>query len=308
MLHDPPTIKQLGGSAKTLARFTRNDTRFSWSAFNPSIAMFKGELYITIRSSNYLINPDGTYRLLDYGDFRNELWLGKLDNKLELVDMHLVSQEEHLMRRGLEDARLYVRDGKLRLCAIGLENWIPKARVVDCELDDKHQNITAVQVLDGPEKNRIEKNWMPVSGTGANFDFMYSPQMILRAGEFVKVQPQGDITDGLRGGGALIPFEGELLGIMHRTMVLSSSMRFSSATFSHEQVQRRKYIHYLVRVSPDGVITAVTKGFYLDGPGVEFAAGIEIVNNQVLITYGKEDVEARIATLSIDTVKKMLVG
>jgi hypothetical protein len=306
MLHDLPTIAELGGMTKVLAVSMKGDTRFSWTAFNPSLALLDDRLRVTVRSSNYKIAPDGTYVILGYGRYINELWTGELTEKLELTNMRLVSQEEHNLRRGLEDARLYVKDGRMRMCAIGLETWIPRARVVDCELDDNLEKITAVRVLEGPEKDRIEKNWMPVSYVKAKFDYMYSPQVVVKDGQFVKVQPQGDDTDGLRGGSTLVPFEDGLLCVMHKTFILSGSPEFDPKTFSTKVFRRRKYTHYFVKVSLDGVITAVSKGFYFNGPGVEFASGLVVINDKVVITYGNNDAEAKIATLSIETVKNML--
>ena len=304
--YDAITLEELGAKVVTVLQTLDQDAKFKWTAFNPSVSKIDGNVHIAIRSSNYLIMPDGQYALYDYGNFLNRLWIGELDKNLQVQNLHRIEQREHNMRRGMEDARLFRRNGVVQLCAVGLENWIPTAKVLECSLDDKLENITGLMVLQGPEKKRVEKNWMPVHDVDTDFDYLYSPVMKYKVNQgFTEIQPSTDIPKSLRGGSQLIEHEGGLLGVMHQTLVFSEVQKFSSATFAMENVQRRKYKHYLVKFDKRGSITGVSKPFYFTRPGVEFCAGIAPVDDGFILSYGHEDRESRVAHVTYEIVENL---
>ena len=303
---DVVTLEELGAKVVTVLKTLDQDAKFKWTAFNPSVVKVDKKIYISIRSSNYLIMPDGQYVLYDYGDVLNRLWIGEIDGNLQIENLHRVEQTEKQMRRGMEDARLFRRNGEMQLCAVGLENWIPTAKVIECSLDDKLENITGLMVLQGPEKKRVEKNWMPVHDVDTDFDYLYSPVMKYKVNRgLTEIQPSVEIPKSLRGGSQLIEHDGGLLGVMHQTLIFSEMQKFSSATFSMENVQRRKYVHYLVKFDRYGSITAVSKPFYFTRPGVEFCAGIARVDDGFILSYGHEDRESRITHVTHEIVENL---
>lgn len=304
--YDEITLKELGAQVVVVASHLDVDTKFMWTAFNPSVCKIGDKIYIAIRSSNYLIMPDGQYALYDYGDFLNRLWIGELTPQLAVTNMRRLEQADLEMRRGMEDPRLFVRDGKVVMACIALENWIPKARVVEVSVGNELTTLDDIKVLEGPDPKRVEKNWMPVHEITAEFDYLYSTQMTYKVnGGFTKVQPQVEIPSGLRGGSQLIEHEGGLIGVMHQTLIFSEMQKFSSATFTMENVQRRKYKHYLVKMDMTGSITEVSRAFYFTQPGVEFCSGIVRVKDGFILSYGHEDREARVAHVTDGVVERL---
>lgn len=304
--YDEITLAELGANVVTAVGYLDKDAKFRWTAFNPSVCKIDGIIYVAIRSSNYLIMPDGQYALYDYGDFLNRLWIGELTPQLSVKNLRRLEQTDLEMRRGMEDPRLFRRRGDVKMACIAMENWIPTAKVVETSLNSELTSIEDVEVFPGPEKKRVEKNWMPVHDVDVDFDYLYSPTRKFSVSDgFTEVQPQVEIPKGLRGGSQLIEHDGGLIGVMHQTLIFSEMQKFSSATFSMENVQRRKYKHYLVKMDMTGSITEVSRPFYFTRPGVEFCAGIARVSDGFVLSYGHEDREARIAYITDEIVENL---
>lgn len=307
-MENVPTIIDLGGQVVLLEQTMEKDERFSWTAFNPSILKHGGKTYVTVRSSNYEILETGTHRLLGYNDIINKIWLCELSDDLKLVNRRLLSQDSLNMRRGLEDARLHHdKHGNIRMYAIGLEKWIPRARVVECALDDELTRITGVTVLPGLEENSIEKNWVAPSGVDANFDYWHSPGMVYAGGKFRKVQNKCDVPVGLRGSTPFIQYGEELIAVMHVTLELRAGREYDNATFAYRSFNKRKYAHYLVTANKDGELTRVSNPFRFKIDGVEFAAGIMKTRDGYAVTYGAGDRVARLAHIPDQVAAQLLM-
>lgn len=303
-----PTITELGGQLFLLEETMQQEHGFNWTAFNPSILEHNGKTYVTVRSSNYETQPNGVNRLLGYSDVINKIWLCELSDDLKLVNRRLLNQEHLGMKRGLEDARLHHdKHGNIRMYAIGLEKWIPRARVVECELDEELTKITGVNVLPGIDDTSIEKNWAAPSGVDTNFGYWHSPGTVYTNGKFENVQDKCKVPAGLRGSTPFIKHGEELIAIMHVTNETSSGKIYDSTTFAHRKFSKRNYIHYLVTANKNGEITRVSEPFRFKITGVEFAAGIMRTPDGYTVTYGAGDRIARLAFIPNEVANQLLM-
>jgi hypothetical protein len=68
----------------------------------------------------------------------------------------------------------------------------------------------------------------------------------------------------------------------------------------------RNYTHRFVRYSNSGSVIEYSPEFYFDGPGIEFAAGMVILDEKLVISYGKEDATAHLAMIPLDAVLELM--
>jgi hypothetical protein len=285
-------IKDLGGQVVHLEQVMEKDKVFDWTAFNPSILKHDGKVYIAVRSSNYEILETGVYRLLGGNSVENKIWFCELTSDLKLVNRRVLSQEKIKTRRGLEDARLHHdKNGNIQMYAIGFEDWIPRARIVECKLDTELTEISSIKVLPGIKNESIEKNWVAADGVETEFDYWHSPGTVYVDGVFKTVENRCEIPVGLRGSTPFIEHGENLIAVMHVTMELRPRDVYNRNNFSF----KRKYTHYFVIANKAGAIIKVSKPFCFEITGVEFATGIMKNRDGYLGTYGIED---RIACLA----------
>lgn len=309
MKYDAPTVSDLGGMIGVISEPHLRDEKadFTWTTFNPGLLTHKLRTFVTLRSSNYEILDTGEYRLLGYGEIQNRLWLGELQPDLTVADLREIDMRSLGFIRGLEDARLFKNsDGNVRVAAIGLERWIPKARVVQLALDLDTATLREAGVLPALSDKGIEKNWMPVHGGQANFDYLHSPgHTWSKDVGFQAVKPKTDVPPMLRGNTPLIPRGDRWIGVMHQTFTAAPEDRIDPKTFARTTAMKRKYIHYLVEVDRFGRIERVSRGFYLRKPGVEFPAGLIEADQGYVISYGENDRRACVAFLPHPVVDSM---
>lgn len=116
-------ITQLGGTTGPLLRYPDKDDT-DWSAFNPSIGWAEPRGYaMLIRSSNYLLSKKtGAVRLNTGRDICTRTWFSEVSGDLSLDHLREV-QFDHgslSIKRGVEDARLFYRNGDWHFTAVML--------------------------------------------------------------------------------------------------------------------------------------------------------------------------------------------
>jgi hypothetical protein len=304
-----PLIRSYGGSIVDLARYSEANTY--WSAFNPSIGHNGKSVYaVTLRSSNHIINPsNGTYDITVGNTFQNKLYFSELDKNLKLKNLRRIDMDglETQFQRGLEDAKLFWRDGSWHFTAVMLEKAHTKvARMVVCDLDTKQNKVTSLSVLPSYDADKPEKNWMIPYEPQDSFDFIYGPNMTV-VGQLIR----GWATDekriaSLRGGSNLLALGDEtFLAVCHKTFYYVNN-QYDSRTFGNRSTTKRNYVHYFVRYDKEGFIISMSEGFQFHKPGVEFAAGLVARGKDFLISFGREDVSSHIAIVPSDRVLQSL--
>ena len=303
-----PNITALGGYIVDVRRLV-DPTNKNWSAFNPSIAHHPRKGYaMTVRSSNYVITDRGEYKVVDGGLIKSQVWFSELDKNLKLKDLRKIdlSGVEPKLSRGLEDAKLFVRDGKWMFSAVVLEESVPKARMAIASLDAKGTRVTKLDIFPSTDAGRVEKNWMVSPEENPYFDFIYGPNQIVKGDQMISWMTDHPVISALRGGSNLMPMgDGNYLAVTHRMFGKQDSY-FQPETFGMLHSDRREYVHYFVKYDEKGIVRAMSDGFIFYKPGVEFAAGLTSRKKELLISFGREDVSSHIAVMPYETVLKSL--
>lgn len=310
------SFSDLGGEIWRIRRFAdESDKR--WSAFNPSIAYSPVEGYVVMfRSSNYFLDPKmgNAVPTID-SRIRNRLWIANLSDDFQVIESTMrevkFPDPEIEFKRGVEDARLYWRDGGWEFSA-GLIEQISEMkprlaifRINTFKLDGETATLT--KLLDEGDLQKVEKNWMPTYETNPNFDFIYGPNAIYKYGTGrVKVREMVPEISELRGGSPLWLLDsGEYLTILHRC-VTTLVTRYNPRLFGVETVKVRSYVHCFAKYSYEGVITGVSDNFIFDEGGIEYSSGLVVHKDDVIVSYGKKDVASYLGKIKLTKVLEMI--
>jgi hypothetical protein len=308
-----PLVTELGGRTHQIRRLI-DPADQTWSATNASIGYSKKEGYaVTLRSSNYVIMPSGEYRVTTGtpSTIKSRIYFSKLKKDFTIEELHLidVSKLDINIDRGLEDPKLYWRDGSWHFtCVVMEEGTYPRARMATCRLEYKNKKYVAkdLVVYAGIDSARPEKNWMLPYEPNPNFDFVYGPNAIWKDGKVVYLATDATGISALRGNSNLhLLKDGTYLAVTHR-MFGKSTSTWVPQTFGTVNVYLRRYVHYFTQIDNTGKIIAMSKGFNFFEHGVEFAAGLVEHKDDFVISWGKKDISSHIAFLPKDTVFKSL--
>jgi hypothetical protein len=312
-------------------------------AFNPSIH-FDGETWrCALRCSDYAM-PDGVLIRSErarqgYVQTRNALatldpktW--QASNVRQIRELDGVPRQQPCAVTGYEDMRIFsTTSGGLQGIAASLQlggEGAPKHPEQVLLTFDAAGDVVEAAPIRGSWSNQPQKNWAPFDGTEEP-RFLYSidrgivfddrgpfsgwpePQAPIQAqpkpsshgGTEVVIRrktisvPSGKTsTDrlgygGLRGGSQLVRAgEGAWLGIGH-------GMRFIEG--------RKFYYHAFFTCDDRGVVLARSAPMKLAAEGIEFAAGLAIDGDRLVVSFGVDDMHCRIGVTSLAAVRETLV-
>ena len=271
---------------------------------NPSI-MLDGERRCgVVRFVNYEIRdgfyhyPDGeaTIRTLNYWvDFDRDWNLIKHQHIIDLTDIPRTDFPVH----GYEDCRLSHYEGSDCLTAVAcdlrkLEDGDGAREIVLLRLNEQHE-IESVEPLRGAWSDRHQKNWLPYLAGDGVFRWIYSTEpysvtVLLNDRKCGGVVPQN--TGSLRGGSQAIMVPGGYLWLVHEVT-------------AWPDMKSRTYMHRFVFRDHRGAMQ-MTPQFYFERRGIEFAAGLALDGERLVISYGVNDREARIAFVPLAAVMRRL--
>ena len=268
-----------------------------WARCNPSIAVAGGGgLAIIVRTVNYHI-IDGRYQIADPdGVIRTENYL--LSTDAGCVLQEAVRVDDSCVPRvptqvmGLEDCRLFWCGGGWMISATSRDlDPDMVARMVVARLSDTGV-LSEVRVLS--DSRRHEKNWMPIQGTVHHPRWIYSVEPTIIKGD----DGMGFIEDGpyllrhARGGSQVIPLpERGHLALVHESVDFDG---------------RRVYTHRFVFFDKHLSIDLWSYPFCFEGRGIEFAAGMVLVGEDLLISYGVHDAKAMLLRMPLSEALEML--
>jgi hypothetical protein len=297
-----PTVKQIGGEIYNVRRLADPNVR-EWSATNLSIGYHESTGYIGMfRSGNYIITEQGEYKVVVEGTIKSKIYISELDPKTykltnaRFLDVKNLSKEGEV-RRGLEDPKLFYREGAWHFTAVTMEKGhTQKARMSICKLNEDLTKIVSFEKFAGIDGVRPEKNWMLPYESNPNFDWIYGTNATIKDNKLLTILNDSDNIAGLRGSSNLhlLP-DGTYLAVVHRMwskVIMSNNLRF--------------YVHYFANYDQNGLIIKISKGFIFEQMGVEFAAGLAEQDDNFLVSYGSKDVSSHIAVIPKDIVLKSL--
>lgn len=307
-----PLFSDLGGETWRVLRFVdENDKR--WSAFNPSIAYSPDEGYcILFRASNYFFDPKTGGTVPTIGTrVKNRIYMANLDSDWSLTPKSLreidyTSGPSFL--RGPEDGRLYWRDGGWEFLSVMREPHVTSdvPRLGTFRIEGNKANL--VKVYDSPDLQPVEKNWMPPYKKTSKFDFVYSATSVYKDG-IGKIHARDEaesVGNNIRGGSCLWEMpDGTYLAVVHEADVRYET-RYIPRMFATKEISIRKYLHRFARYSSDGTLTHLSGLLTFQNADVEFAAGLVICGDDVLVSYGYKDVASYLGKIKLEAVLNLL--
>lgn len=307
---DVPSIRNVGGRIYDVRRLVDPDDQL-WSATNPSIGYHpKKGFVVAIRSSNYVILPNGTYHVTNGGQIKSQVWFSELDKDFKCKNLRKIdlSGAPFPIERGLEDPKLFWRDGAWYFtCVVMEKEHTEVARMAIARLDAKCTKVVSVEKFAGVDALRPEKNWMvPFHEPSPEFDFIYGPNATIKDGMLSTWMTDTKAINQLRGNTNLWELgDGTYLAVCHRTYFKREAV-WVPTTFGTQNAVLRDYHHFFVRFNSEGFIESLSKPFNFVSPGVEFAAGLVIKDKKVYVSFGRADVSSHIAELPLETVLESL--
>lgn len=282
-------------------------------AMNPSIAWWKDKLYGVIRTVNYKIDDYGRYliRATDGTcNGSNPIHTRNFLVSLETDTFKVISSKEIVgepyldaglsavkfdLVRGYEDMRLYTSGDKLWISSTvrELEADGPCEQVRVCLKPRRDHMYTTDQVR--MRRRGHEKNWTPIADGSHRFLYRCD-EIVDGAGLTIQKKEAPVVVDTLGGSSQAIKVAKGWIAIVHEANQIPNA-------------PTRFYMHRFVAYDDELNFLKVTPPFYLDEKGIEYVAGmvVDLPNNRLIISYGFKDREARIATVSLDDVTRLIL-
>jgi hypothetical protein len=290
----PPFLAELVPDAEYVPLVTLVET--GWSRFNPSLVRRSdGRLQVSIRSSNYRIDENGGYEVDDpAGVVRSRTSLATVDGS-GVGPAALILEPDGLAVggrvRGYEDIRLFEHRGALGALATVRDRDVSGiCRIALLQLEDDG-TVTRERMIAGPDPQRHEKNWVPMPDDGSGrlrVVYSWDPLRIgvldVDDGSLAIGDPVPTPWANARGssGGVRLESTGEDLFVVHERILLPD--------------WRPCYLHRFVALA-DGRPARASRRFAILGRDVEFAAGLVIDGEHLLLSFGSRDEEAWLVRL-----------
>lgn len=279
----------------------------SWSPMNPSVAVNdQGNLRAVLRWVNYTTDGAGHYLPTDGSNIirtRNDFLLfpdpdRATPSTVRPIEESDAVEDPSLLVRGSEDLRLFRwRGGWWAVAAVRDRNPTMRAEVCLLEL----ANVCRRHMLRfHPEHH--QKNWVPlVRGDELLLVYSADPTTILQVNPdtyevtVIKETVPEVFLENLRGSSQAVPFN-----------LLSGPGYLYVA---HEAFVRggRRYTHRLVWLDEALRIRHVSAPFFFQKSAIEFCAGLVVLEDKVIMSFGSEDRSAWLATAPRDAVTTWLL-
>jgi glycosyltransferase involved in cell wall biosynthesis len=278
-----------------------------WIALNPSVTTHNNKLYAIVRTVNYRIDPMGRYIIRATDGTANDTNPINTRNYFLELNSHFktLSRCEILPPLdmpaplfkpviGFEDMRLFFWNEQpwTSSCVRELnEQGYCEQTLGRVLIDGEAESLRldSVKVMQHTPR-AYEKNWAPVvTNDGTDLSFVYRlGEMVDASGETYKRTPLSFECSTLSGGSQLVRINGGWLSLVHEARMRPGS-------------PLRYYSHRFVYFDKDFTVRKVSKPFVFNEKEIEFAAGMCVhpVTGDLVISYGFNDKEARIATVSL---------
>lgn len=266
---------------------------------NPSIAKWRGKLWMIQRTVNYELTSNGQYIPVVDTDIRTKNWLCELDDDLNIVNSYLINhpvdwpEPKFGLVLGFEDSRLFVHNDELWTSSTVRElSERGMAQIVLAKID--MTDISNVRYCDWhpitPTHTSVvhyEKNWMPIEDQQI-MSWVYSSdplRIVDDQGQTIRITNNWVKADHWRGGSQVIPWKGGWLYIIHETIIPAD-------------YKSRKYIHRFVYCDKNWKISKMSDVIWFKTHGIEFVAGVTSYNGRLLVSFGNKDCESWIASIN----------
>jgi hypothetical protein len=273
------TIAEKEGATQTPLTFPQKDELDGFVPSSTSYMCFQGVHLLNTRFVNYNLTPQGAYIIHDTsGNLRTKNVLS-ICNPMTLDPLtQIVYNTERLPLRvhsmtiqGLEDIRMYIQEGKLKVLATQrMYSTNHTNRMFSAELNLPHGTLSEFQILQPPTQSSCEKNWIPLP-TKDTFIYQWHPYTIGK----VRINYKTDTNDfeiektyatpshfeRIRGSSVPFLYKGQLWCMVH---------------FSEETCPRTYYHQMVILDSQTYLPVQISQPFRFRGKGIEFCIGFTI--------------------------------
>ena len=275
-----------------------------YRTMNPSVVRRGDDLLLVQRTVNYVITKSGGIQTT--GDaFSTRNFLLRLTASLEVASSVEILPPDNLEKpayqrvRGFEDARPFIWHDELWCSAatreLAQDGWHQQVLARIDESTDGLSRFTDWRLLAPPGSRQHEKNWMPfLTGDVLRFIYLCDPTRILDPGAKIVAESVPPIAaECFRGGSQAIAFENGWLALVHEVI---------------GEGRERYYHHRFIYLDDAMQLQKVSKPFFFEHHGIEFAAGLAPHPDeaQLVISYGIEDRESRVATVATAEILRLL--
>lgn len=269
--------------------------RRGWSLFNPSIAIGPDDrMAMIVRSSNYRINDAGYYEMpSEDGDVvKTENYLLDMGSNLDaeytvarMNDSAVTNADNPFPARGLEDCRLFWRHDWQFLATVRDRDQHGFATILRCWLDGTDV-VDSTQLSTGCDH---QKNWMPLTGHQPGNALCVVTRcypLTIQAGwgDFGWWYTSPFIARSFRGSSQVIR-----LGNQRRLAVIHESVTM--------EPYQMVYTHRFVEFSTQRDVWRIRRlsdPFVFEDRQIEFCAGMCQLGDDLVLSYGVRDAEARL--------------
>jgi hypothetical protein len=305
-----PLVSKLGGEVFNLKRFAYPDDK-SWSFFNPSIGQSPQGYAMTFRSSNYVINPDsGELYVETGGPIKNKVFFTETNKNMELLDIREISFKDSglIVERGVEDTKLFWRHNKWYFSGVVMERHTPIARMGIFTLDPKKNTAKLDHIYKGQSAKKPEKNWMIPYEPNPNFDFIHGPTSVGKGAQILFTASDNHKIAPLRGNTNLLTLDdGTYLAVVH-ILYTRETRTWDARMFGMRDGKYKNYTHLFAQYNTRGKLIGLSQEFQFVSPGIEFANGLVQMGDDLVITFGKDDVSSHYCKIPKWKALKMLVA
>jgi len=190
---------------------------------------------------------------------------------------------------GLEDARVVKWDNNLYLCGVRrdtTDNGEGRMELSQISWNGRVMKEHRRYRIPSPDNSYCEKNWMPILDKPFHFVRWANPVHIVKydiySGRLITIFKGNDTLDlpfELRGGSQVVPIDNHYLCLTHEVQ------------FTPDEQGRKDgiYTHRFLLYDDNWNIVKCSNSFNFMDAKIEFATGMSIFNDQLLITFGFQD-------------------
>ena len=295
------------------------DADKGWTALNPSVTLHRGAVRAIIRTVNYRMDEEGRYLINGTDGTANDS--NPINTRNFLVNFNPDSLKYTPTGRvellspgnmpaplfkpviGFEDMRLFSRDGSLWTSScvreMNAEGYCEQVLVpIEQRMGGTFLGGDVKRMLKEPRV--YEKNWMPIvglPGKGGEQLFMYRlGEVVDENGKTVVYNPPDFDTGQISGSSQVIKYGDGWLALVHEARALP------------DKPHKRYYYHRFVEFDFGFKVKYLSRPFVFNDKLIEFCAGLcwHPDGKRLVISYGWQDKEARIATVDDHEVRRLL--
>ncbi|KXW55934.1 hypothetical protein LHV13_05745 [Ferrovum sp. PN-J185] len=285
------------------------------TVFNPSLISVKGGSMVLVR----VVEEDKTKKNRN-GFFYSENWIINYDENLNVKNYLRIDDEEIILNRkecsyGLEDGRLFCWNDEVWVIFSGLNiennqfiNTMCIAKIVENKLEN-------FQVIASPENLKREKNWIPlIKNNDLYFVYKIDPLEIYlykdNKLELIFKSKYRKQKSFISGSSTALKYDDRFIFISHHRKKINILKKIFLKLTNKEKYKKNKVIFYHQLHVLDASFSTIlsSEKFIFEKKGIEFCAGMDILDNEVKVSYGVADKTANIMLIKKDIFFEKLMN